>query len=61
MTMMTDPNDPDYALHLTETDDPSVVEVRASDGLQSLTLDVKLRDLQDAIDAARANARLVLA
>ena len=61
MTKLIDPNDTDYALHLDETNDPEVVEVRATDGLRSLTLDVRLRDLQGAIDAARANANLAYA
>lgn len=60
MATLIDPHDRDYALHVEVTDDPMIVEVRATDGLRSVTLDVTLRDLQDAIDEARANARLAL-
>ena len=60
MTKLTDPHDGDYSLHVDVTSDPDIIEVRATDGLRSLTLDVRLRDLQDAINEARATARLAL-
>lgn len=55
---LTDPHDSEFALHVEATQDPAIVEVRASNGVQSLTVDVRVRDLEDALHTARINAAL---
>ena len=49
--MLNDALDPEVRLDINRTEDPAIVEVRAIDGLRSVTVDVSLDDLRAALHA----------